>query len=326
MASSGHLPHLGPLERFALRSAAGLVVAVALGAGFGLLAFLVRVNSAPLQRVDQAVADTLNDLVAGNQVLQRVLVGVLLAVLFAYVLPYVVFRGGQTGQLQGLLPDRLTSTLLGGFPFFGGVFALILAVLVVGGEYGWDTLKTLLTQRPGRSAVFFAKLAALAVALLGFVLAVFVAGALASYVIAGTENARVSWPGAGEVFQAVGGAWLIMCVWAAFGVLLAVLSRGTALAIGLGIVYTLVLEGLLSALATQVSWLDPFAEFFIRANAYSLVSAIGVPAGSLSENGPGAFAGPFVSGLHALLVLVAYLAVFVAVSVVVFRRRDVSGK
>ncbi len=76
MASSGHLPHLGPRERFALRSVAGLMVAVALGAGFGLLAFLVRVNSAPLQRVDQAVADTLNDLVAGNQVLQRVLVAV----------------------------------------------------------------------------------------------------------------------------------------------------------------------------------------------------------------------------------------------------------
>ena len=43
-----------------------------------------------------------------------------------------------------------------------------------------------------------------------------------------------------------------MAVWAALGVLLGVLTRGTALAIGIGILYGLVIEGLLSAFLDQV--------------------------------------------------------------------------
>jgi ABC-type transport system involved in multi-copper enzyme maturation permease subunit len=41
---------------------------------------------------------------------------------------------------------------------------------VFGSEYGWDTLRTLFTQRPGRLQVLAAKLAALAIALVPFVL------------------------------------------------------------------------------------------------------------------------------------------------------------
>lgn len=254
------------------------------------------------------------------------LVWVLLGILFAYALPYVIYNSGGPAPvaLADLLPEQLTTSLLGGFPFFGGVFALILGVLAAGSEYGWDALKTLLIQRRGRLSMFAAKLVAVAVVLFGFVLVMFLAGAVTSYVIAQVESAPVAWPSAWELLRALAGAWLILGTWAAFGVLLAVLTEGTALAVGLGIVYTLVLEGLLSALATEVGWLSAAAEYFIRANAYSLVTSIGVPTGSVTQNGPGAFAGPFVSGGHALAVLVGYLAVFLAVSAIVLRRRDVT--
>ena len=45
--------------------------------------------------------------------------------------------------------------------------------------------------------------------------------------------------------------WLILAAWAALGVLLGVLTRGTSLAIGVGILYALVIEGLLSAFADE---------------------------------------------------------------------------
>jgi ABC-2 type transport system permease protein len=253
-------------------------------------------------------------------------VWVSLGIMFAYLLPYLTFRGGGDGPRQPLaplLPEGLTDNLLAGFPFFGGVIALMLGVLAIGSDYGWDTLKTLLTQRSGRLRVFSAKLGALAVGLVPFVLAIFIAGAGATYVIAGAEDAAVHWPPLWDLVQAFAVGWFVLAVWAAFGVLLAVLSRGTALAIGLGILYTFVIEGIFSGLAGEVSWLDPLVEFFLRANAYSLVTALGVPAQALTDNGPGGFFGPFVDGGQAVLVLSGYMVAFLLLSAVVLRRRDI---
>jgi ABC-2 type transport system permease protein len=248
----------------------------------------------------------------------------LLALLFAYIVPYIQFvNGSPTRPLGELLPASLVGTLMGGFPFFGGVFALQLGVQAAGGEYSWGTLKTLFTQRPGRLHIFASKLLALAVTLLPFVLVIYAIGALSSYGIALHEGAAVTWPSAALVLRGIGAGWLILAVWAAFGVFLAVLSRGTSLAIGIGILYSLVIEGLLSALASQVGLVDRLVEFFLRANGYSLVAALGVSAADVSDRGPGSFSGPFVGGSQALLVLAIYLAILLAASGLLLRRRDV---
>jgi ABC-2 type transport system permease protein len=248
-----------------------------------------------------------------------------LALVFAYVVPYATYLNRSTpDNLTDVLPQNLVGTLMGGFPFFGGVLALMLGVLAFGSEYGWGTLKTLFTQRPGRLHVFGAKLLALAAALAAFVLVVFALGALASYSIAVREGADASWPSLSLLLRGLAAGWLILAVWAAFGVLLAVLFRGTALAVGVGILYAFVIEGLLSALATQVSLLDPLVEFFVRASGYSLVVGLGASAEDAGDRGPGSFSGPFVGGEQALLVLISYLALFVVVAAWRLRRRDVA--
>jgi ABC-type transport system involved in multi-copper enzyme maturation permease subunit len=248
-----------------------------------------------------------------------------LALVFAYVVPYATYLNrSTTDNLADVLPENLVGTLMGGFPFFGGVLALMLGVLTFGSEYGWGTLKTLFTQRPGRMHVFGAKLLALGAALVVFVLVVFALGALASYAIAVREGADVSWPSLWLLLRGLAAGWLVLVVWAAFGVLLAVLFRGTALAVGIGILYAFVIEGLLSALATQVSLLDPLVELLVRASGYSLVVGLGASAEDAGDRGPGSFSGPFVGGEQALLVLVSYLAVFVLVAGWRLRRRDVA--
>jgi ABC-2 type transport system permease protein len=245
-----------------------------------------------------------------------------LAVLFAYVIPYVEYSNEENGAtLEQLLPQNLAGNLLGGFPFFGGVFALMLGVLALGSEYGWGTLKTLFIQRPGRLHVFGAKLLALAAALVPFAVSVFVLGAGASYVIAVREGAEIAWPSAWLLVRALAAGWLILAVWAAFGIFLAAVSRGTALAIGIGILYALVIEGLISAFASAVSWLEPVTEFFLRANA--LVKGLGMSVDDAAANGPGSFSGPYVDGAQALLVLALYAAAFLALSGFLLRRRDV---
>ena len=246
-----------------------------------------------------------------------------LALTFAYVVPYIQYTNNPERGLADLLPENLVGTLLAGFPFFGGVLALMLGIFAVGSEYGWGTLKTLFTQGPGRLQIFAAKLVAAAMTLLVFVLVAFALGALASWAIAANEGAEVGWPSASLLIRGIAGGWLVFAVWAALGIMLAVVTRGTALATGIGILYAFVIEGLLSALAREVSFLDGLVEFFVRANGYSLVAVLGVSADDVSDTGPGSFSGPFVAGGQALLVLLVYLAAFVLAAGWLLRRRDV---
>jgi ABC-2 type transport system permease protein len=248
----------------------------------------------------------------------------LLGVFFAYVIPYALDPEDATGGIRQLLPQSLTANLLVGFPFFGGVFALMLGVFATGGEYGWDTLKNLFTQGPGRLRVFAAKLVALALALVPFVLVSFAAGAVASFVIAQIENQPATWPSLWLLARALAAGWLILVAWATVGVLLGVLTRGTSLAIGVGILYALVVEGLLSAFADSVSVLEPLTDVFLRANGYSLAAALGASADSIGSNGPGSFSGPFVGAGQAVAVLAATIAALAGVSAALLRRRDLT--
>ncbi|HWV22672.1 MAG TPA: ABC transporter permease subunit [Thermomicrobiales bacterium] len=251
-----------------------------------------------------------------------------LALFFGYVFAYLI-DGGETAarvpegafvQPQ-LLPDQFVATIIAGFPFYGGAFALMLGVLTVGSDFGWETFKTLFTQRPGRGQVFAAKMAALAIMLIPFVLFVFALGAIASSLIALREGLPIDFPGPVEIVQGMLAGWLILAVWATVGVVLAVVTRGTSLAIGIGILYTLVIEGLISNVANQISWMKPMIDGFVRANAYSLVKPFGNAA--VDAEGPGRFAGPFVSPERAALVLVAYMVIFCGLSLWLLRTRDV---
>jgi len=242
----------------------------------------------------------------------------LLGIFFAYVIPYAL--DPESDNITPFLPHALTGTLLEGFPFFGGVFALMLGVFALGGEYGWGTLKTLFTQGPSRSRVLAAKLAALALVLIPFVVCLFVAGLIASFVIAGIEGAPATLPSAWLLVRALAAGWLILAVWAALGVLLGVLTRGTSIAIGLGILYALLVEGLL----TNIDAFEPIAGVFLRSNGYSLARALGAAAGSISSNGPGAFGGPFVPAGQAVAVLVAFSLAFLALARTLLVRRDIA--
>jgi len=127
---------------------------------------------------------------------------------------------------------------------------------------------------------------ALGIVLVSFVVALFAAGAIAGVVIATIEDAPVAWPSAWLLARGMAAGWLILATWAALGVLLGIATRGTSLAIGLGILYALVVAGLLSAFAASVSLLEPLTRVFLRANGYSLATALGAPPPASSPMGP----------------------------------------
>ena len=247
-----------------------------------------------------------------------------MGIFFAYVIPYALDAEAAPRGLAQFLPQSLAGTLIEGFPFFGGVFALMLGVFALGSEYGWDTLKTLFVQGPSRGSLFASKLVALGIVLIAFVVVPFAAGAVASIVIAQIEGAPIVWPSAWLLLRTMAAAWLILAVWGALGVLLGVMTRGTSLAIGIGILYALVIEGLLSAFAQSVDVLEPLTQVFLRANGYSLATALGASTQVIESNGPGSFGGPFVDSAQALVVLGLSIAGFLVLAGVLLRRRDLA--
>lgn len=249
-------------------------------------------------------------------------VALVLSLTFTYLIPYAGYAGGTGGVRSGrglaaLLPSELVGNSIAGLPVFLGAIMLILGVLTVGGEYGWATWKTVLTQGPSRSAVYAGKLLALAAATLAIVLNVFAAGAAASAIIASVEGASLTWPSATDLATGLGAGWLIAAVWAALGALLAVLLRGVALPIGLGLVWLLAVQNLLAVIAAPLlDWVAQAQKGLPGPNAGSLVAALGA-----TSDTPGVE--QLVGGGQAALVLAGYLAVFAVLAGAFLRRRDI---
>ena len=248
-----------------------------------------------------------------------------LGLLFEYVFPYLSYRGGglrpQAGAPQQLLdqilPSHVVTTAIAGWPFFGGALILVLGVLLTGSEYGWGSLKTILAQGPRRQSVFAGKLLAAGALALLLVFAGFAAAAGVSSLIAGVESKPIDWPAAADVIRGMAAGWLILAMWSLAGMFLGVAFRGTSLAIGLGVVWVLAVEQIVRGFAPLVGVLDGLERWLPGTNAGSLVAGLGVQ--------PGAAAGvtTVVDGIHALLVVAAYVIGFSLLAVGLVLQRDV---
>jgi ABC-2 type transport system permease protein len=255
----------------------------------------------------------------------------ILNLVFAYVVPYLSYTSGDGGGmsdgatpeqlLASTLPDQLVANTIGAFAVFAGALALVLGALMFGGEYGWGTVKTMLTQRAGRGTVLLGQLVALGIALVVGLLVLFGLGAAASTTIALAEGESMSWPGLGDLAQGFGYGWLILLTWAVLGAMLGITLRGVALPIGLGVVWVLGVENLVSAMADSVlDALAPVRDVLPGVNAGSLINTVLV--NRSIEPAPGVT--DAVGGGRALLTLAVYLIVAVAIAAWTSHRRDVA--
>jgi ABC-2 type transport system permease protein len=264
-----------------------------------------------------------------------VLLGVVLALtqLFGYLLPYSSWlTSDQNFQTQGLdpqavlagvLPGELVPTTLGGFPVFVGALGLILGALAAGSEYGWGTMQTALTQRPTRLALYGGKVLALAASVLSVVVALFTLNAVVAGVIATVESRALDYPSAAELAKGLGSGWLILAMWCGLGALLGFAFRGVALPVGLGVVWVLGVENLVSAVAgSLLTSLQPLRDLLPGVNAGSLVWSL-APGGGATGDAPPGVTGA-VAGGRATLALVLYVAAFAAAGAALVRRRDVT--
>lgn len=250
---------------------------------------------------------------------------------FSFLIPYLSYRSSDTSGfdegatpqqlLDGTLPAQIVPNTLGGFPVFAGALALALGALVLGSEYGWGTFKTIVTQRPTRVSVLAGQVLAVVTFVAGAVALLFVLSAATSTAIAVGEARSAALPGATHLLEGYLGGVLVLSAWAGLGAALAVVLRSVALPIGLGIVWALGIENLVSAMAdSMLTALQPLRDVFPGVNAGSLVAAL-----TPEQVGPAApGVAETVSGGRALTTLVLYVVVAAAAAAWFNRRRDVA--
>ncbi len=254
---------------------------------------------------------------------------VFLALLFGYLFNYVSYRTGDTSfsndglssqaLLQELLPAHLPDVLIQGMPMFGGALMMVLGAIAAGNGYAWGTWKTVFTQGPSRAQTIAGSLLTLTAFVVGIVLLTLVLFTAVSSSVALTEGAKLAWPSAVALLKSLGVGCLVLELFALAGYTVGTLARGPALAVGLGLVWVLVIEPLLRGVGSLLGSVESFTHVLPGTAAGSLVgSLIGVEAdptpGVLHELG----------GATALIAVALYVLAFAGLTITLVGRRDVT--
>jgi hypothetical protein len=225
--------------------------------------------------------------------------------------------------LAQMMPDSAPITVLKEMPLAGSALALILGALAVGNGYGWGTWKTVFLTGPRRSVAVAGTLAALAVVVTSLLLATIAVDLLVAYVIATAESQPVIWPALADAARRLGAALLIGSVWTAGGALLGTVTRGPALATGLGLVWVLVVEHLLRGVAEMLGPVEAIADLLPGTAAGSLAGALGALPPSDPNGTPGVSIE--IGGTAAVGLLGAYLLAFVLATLALTARSDITS-
>jgi ABC-2 type transport system permease protein len=247
--------------------------------------------------------------------------------LLGYLLIYLLVQNpppGDPGAEQGiaalkttLLPANVVPNVLGFLAGLGGPIALVIGALNSAREYSLRTITAVLTQRPSRLGLLASKAIALAILLGILAVACFAVGVVGSLLVAALDGSPGSLPSMVEIGKGAAASWLILGAWAALGFALGMVLRSTGLAIGLGLVYALVIETVISALGFALSAFESVSRGMLGRNASALADAFG----QINPNGG---PGPVNPPATAALVLAAYVIGSLVVAAVFFTRRDVT--
>jgi ABC-2 type transport system permease protein len=259
-----------------------------------------------------------------------ILFAILLAwiILLVYLTFYLVIRLNPQ-SIQGpvpasllkrrLFPENYVPSVLNTGESIGAAIMLIFGALSTASEYGWLTVQTILIQKPTRAAVLGGKQLATGITIVLVSLAMFAVTALATYVVVTVDSSSSAWPSWDVTLKGFGALVLQLAVWTSFGAFLGIAFRSAAAAIGGGLVYLFVVEVLLGGLFRNTPYVKEILKLLPGVNGTAINAAFPV---TIRE--PNATT-QLVSAGHGVVTLLIYLAVFTALSLLIFQRRDVGG-
>ncbi len=259
-----------------------------------------------------------------------ILFGILMLVLllFGYILSYIILthppRNFESRVPASILkrevfPENLLPDILQTVSTIGAAIMIIFGGLSTASEFGWLTVQTILIQKPGRSAVLLGKLLDLAIVTFLVGVVVLGAAALTSWILATIDGSSSAWPSAVTLLKGFGALWLELSVWTAFGMFLGVAFRSTAAAIGGGLTYLFVGEVLISRLLRDTTGVKEILKFLPGVNAGGVNASF-----ALTFRNPNATT-ELIDATRGTITLLAYVAIFTILAILIFQRRDVGG-
>ncbi len=264
-------------------------------------------------------------------ILLLIMIGIIVVLyLILLAISNVALPGGQrAGNIQTLLG------LPGALPFalalmatFGSALAVVLAASMMGNEYNWRTIRTMVISSESRAKLIAAKLVTVFVyILIGLVIGM-VAGFLMSLLttaIGGYKfdfsffTGSYAWDQFLQFWRTV----YIMMPYVLLSFLFAVIGRSAmpGIAVGIGVFF---LEGIITTLMrTAGGWVASIPDYLINAN-FDAINRLNDLPGQIG----GAFGGggnvQLPSVTHAAITLAIYIVVFVAAAFYTFNKRDVT--
>jgi ABC-2 type transport system permease protein len=246
--------------------------------------------------------------------------GIMLVVsaFFAYLTFHPIISGATGKELDPLAHAFPTSlgliTVVGQARSFIIVVSLLIVTANLAAEWSQGTWRNLLVREPRRLRLLAGKMLALLLFVLCSMTLTLVASSVLVLVTAGAQGVRsAAWTSSAGL-----SAWLaffgneVLCLIGVclLGMLIAVLTRGTAIAVGVALAYVLVPEGIIAMV-----WNEGSRWFPIRTFNFLPGSVFPTDVGPTPPQGYAA----------ALLVALGWTAVFVVGSFVAFRRQDINA-
>nr|WP_281919405.1 ABC transporter permease [Nocardia sputorum] len=252
---------------------------------------------------------------------------ILLNLTFAYLFNYLAYTSGESSRmsnglprealLRQMLPAAVPEVFTQGMAMFGGALMLILGALTVGSGYGWGTWKTVFTQGPSRVRAVAAVVVSLAVVVVALVCTAFVTDIAVAALIAASQSQPLALPALDRSLLGILTGVVILGMWTLAGALIGAIARGPAPAVGLGLVWVLVVENLLRGVAGIFAPIEVITDHLPGTAAGSLAGAMRTVDGPAT---PGVL--HVLGRTESLVVLVAYLVLFAGGTIWLLRERD----
>ncbi|KAA8886695.1 ABC transporter permease [Nocardia colli] len=251
---------------------------------------------------------------------------ILLNLTFSYLFNYLAYTSGESGRMSNglpkdallhqMLPAAVPEVFTQGMAMFGGALMLVLGALTTGSGYGWGTWKTVFTQGPSRISAVGGVLVSLVVVVAGLVLTAFVVDIGVASLIGATQSQTLALPSLQQSALGILTGIAILGMWTLAGALIGTIARGPALAVGLGLVWVLVVENLLRGVASIFSPIAVITDHLPGTAAGSMAGAMR----TVGAGTPGVL--DILSRTESLIMLGSYIALFVAGTLWLMRRRD----
>ncbi len=215
--------------------------------------------------------------------------------------------------------------------FFGAVLAVVFAAGAAGGEYGWGTVRLMATSAPGRVKLLLAKM--IVVTVLTFV------GAAIAVFVGLTMSGLITWSSGGanwdfvtnqflwDQFEAYLRTVFVLLPYVFMAFCVAVVGRSTLAGVGAGLGVATVGRFIAELMAQGGEPWRSLPDYFIHRNA-DIIMAQNVVPRPLPQFGPSLnnlARNEAFSPETAAIILGVYVFIFVATSLIVFSRRDISA-